>query len=174
MSPGHAQGPDGAVDRIARGYKNPRHLLGRALVRCALRTAHVRLLARSVDREVVEIDGRRHAVEVQIDDGGDDLVVRTRSAAGSVQWTQAPRYVVHDSDESGGGPHSPLPGTVIAVHVEVGQSVRSGDLMMVVEAMKMEHKITAATDAVITDVRFAVGDRVDQGDLLVALEVPGE
>ena len=41
---------------------------------------------------------------------------------------------------------------------------------MVVEAMKMEHKITAAGDAVVVDVPFVVGDRVDAGDLLVALE----
>jgi propionyl-CoA carboxylase alpha chain len=41
---------------------------------------------------------------------------------------------------------------------------------MVVEAMKMEHKIVAAGDATVTEVRFAVGDRVDTGELLVALE----
>jgi biotin carboxyl carrier protein len=41
---------------------------------------------------------------------------------------------------------------------------------MVVEAMKMEHKIIASGDAVVTEVRFAVGDRVDTGDLLVALD----
>jgi biotin carboxyl carrier protein len=41
---------------------------------------------------------------------------------------------------------------------------------MVVEAMKMEHKIVASGDAVVTEVRFAVGDRVDTGDLLVALD----
>jgi biotin carboxyl carrier protein len=41
---------------------------------------------------------------------------------------------------------------------------------MVVEAMKMEHKITAATTSTVTGVHFAVGARVDQGDLLVSLE----
>ena len=46
--------------------------------------------------------------------------------------------------------------------------------MMVVEAMKMEHKITASADAVVSEVRFAVGDRVDTGDLLVVLEIADE
>ena len=61
---------------------------------------------------------------------------------------------------------------MIAVHVEAGQAVHDGQLLMVVEAMKMEHKITAHADARVTEVRYEVGDRVDTGDLLVALEDP--
>ncbi|MEL6892249.1 MAG: biotin carboxylase N-terminal domain-containing protein, partial [Actinomycetota bacterium] len=113
----------------------------------------------------IEVDGVRRVVTVS----GDGVSVRTRSAAGSLTWTQAPRFVDHDAESAGGGPICPLPGTVIAVHVEAGQAVASGDVLMVVEAMKMEHKITAATDATVTTVHFAAGDRVDQGDLLVSL-----
>lgn len=126
----------------------------------------VRLLARADEREVIEVDGIRHAVDVAID----GEVVRTRSAAGAVVFTQLPRFVEHELDGAGGGPVCPLPGTVIAVHVEVGQTVGEGHVLMVVEAMKMEHKITATAAATVGDIRFAVGDRVDQGDLLVALE----
>ncbi|HSP28525.1 MAG TPA: biotin/lipoyl-containing protein, partial [Ilumatobacteraceae bacterium] len=68
------------------------------------------------------------------------------------------------------GPICPLPGTVIAVHVAAGDSVTDGQVLMVVEAMKMEHKILAPGDGTVAEVRFAVGDRVDQGDLLVALD----
>ena len=50
-----------------------------------------------------------------------------------------------------------------------GQEVADGDTLMVVEAMKMEHKITATGDHTVKTVRFAVGDRVDTGDLLVEL-----
>jgi biotin carboxyl carrier protein len=91
-----------------------------------------------------------------------------------VVWTRAPRFVDHDAEVAGGGPVCPLPGTVIAVLVEAGQSVVQGAVLMVVEAMKMEHKITAAADSIVTDVHFAVGSRVDQGDLLVSLEAAGE
>jgi len=125
------------------------------------------LLARSDDREVIEIDGVRHGVDVTPD--GD--TVRCRSAAGAVPFTLQPRFVEHAADVAGGGPVCPLPGTVIAVHVENGQTVSDGDVLMVVEAMKMEHKITSAGAATVSEVRFAVGDRVDQGDLLVALEM---
>ena len=96
----------------------------------------------------------------------------THSAAGSLAWSPVPRFVEHDAESEGSGPVSPLPGTVIAVHVEAGQAVADGEVLMVVEAMKMEHKITTHSDAVVAEVRFAVGDRVDAGDLLVLLDHP--
>jgi propionyl-CoA carboxylase alpha chain len=130
------------------------------------RLATVRLLHRAPDRHVVELDGRRYAVDV--DHRG--ATIETRSSAGALEWVRPERWVDHDAELEGGGPICPLPGTVIAVHVEAGQTVADGELLMVVEAMKMEHKITAVGDHVVAEVRFAVGDRVDTGDLLVALE----
>ena len=81
-----------------------------------------------------------------------------------------PAFVEHEVERDAGGPVCPLPGTVIAIHVSNGAVVAEGDLLMVIEAMKMEHKIVAVGDATVSAVRFAVGDRVDQGDLLVALD----
>jgi propionyl-CoA carboxylase alpha chain len=145
----------------------------------------VRLFDRTSRRQVVEFDGRRVVVEATVVEvpparpqpGGGapsaDRIIRTRSRAGSVTWQREPRFVVHDAAEANtGGPICPLPGTVIAVLVEPGQIVGEGTLLMVVEAMKMEHKIIAGADAVVADVRFAVGDRVDQGDLLVTFAEP--
>ena len=138
----------------------------------------VRLFDRTSDRQVIEIDGRRQVVHAEVvhhslgldDDGVGAVTVRVRSTAGALTLTRAPRFVLHDAESATGGPISPLPGTVIAVHVDVGEAVVDGQLLMVVEAMKMEHKIVASGDATVTEVRFAVGDRVDTGDLLVALE----
>jgi propionyl-CoA carboxylase alpha chain len=126
----------------------------------------VRVLRRGVAEQVVELDGRRHVVTTTVD--GD--AVRTASATGALTWRRRPRFVVHDASEATGGPVSPLPGTVIDVRVTEGDRVEEGDLLVVVEAMKMEHKITAGGDAVVTEIRFSVGDRVDAGDLLVALD----
>jgi propionyl-CoA carboxylase alpha chain len=135
------------------------------------RAAVVRLLDRQAGRVAIELDGVRQTIDVTL--AGDETTPTTvtHSPAGTLVWTTPPRFVDHDLEAEGGGPHSPLPGTVIAVHVEAGQHVAEGDLLMVVEAMKMEHRITAAAAGVVTEVRFATGDRVDQGDLLVALDV---
>jgi propionyl-CoA carboxylase alpha chain len=138
----------------------------------------VRLFGRTSDRQVIEIDGRRQVVHAEVvhhslgldDDGVGAVTVHVRSTAGALTLTRAPRFVLHDAESATGGPISPLPGTVIAVHVDPGEAVVDGQLLMVVEAMKMEHKIVASGDATVTEVRFAVGDRVDTGDLLVALE----
>jgi propionyl-CoA carboxylase alpha chain len=138
----------------------------------------VRLLERSARRQVLEVDGRRQAIDAEVvrqsvgldDDGVGAVTVHVRSVAGSLTLVRAPRFVLHDAESATGGPISPLPGTVIAVHVEAGEAVVDGQVLMVVEAMKMEHKIVAAGDATVTEVRFAVGDRVDTGDLLVALD----
>jgi len=125
----------------------------------------VRLLAADEDVQVVEIDGVRHRIAVRVD--GDR--VSTADSSGSLDWEQPPRFADHEADEAGSGPVCPLPGTVIAVHVETGDHVVDGQLLMVVEAMKMEHKITAHGDHIVAAVHFAVGDRVDTGDLLVGL-----
>lgn len=144
----------------------------------------VRVLDRTVRSEggvelVIEVDGTAHRVVTSIegprgnsaaDRDHDPVVVHAAIPLGARSWTLLPRFEVHDLEAVGAGPVSPLPGTVIAVHVAPGDEVAEGQLLMVVEAMKMEHKISAAAAAVVTEVRFAVGDRVDTGDLLVALD----
>ncbi|MEZ5228842.1 MAG: biotin/lipoyl-containing protein [Acidimicrobiales bacterium] len=138
------------------------------------RVVTVRMFDRSSGHQILEIDGRRQAIATSVVPGANPVAgydVATTSRAGSLRWSSAPRFVDHEGAAAGGGgPICPLPGTVIAVHVEPGQRVTDGTLLMVVEAMKMEHKIIATSDAVVGEVRFAVGDRVDQGDLLVQLD----
>ena len=128
----------------------------------------VRFGRRSADEQVLEIDGVRHVVGAAIV-GGDDVVCDTWSAGGAATWTLEPLFLDHTAELTGSGPVSPLPGRILAVHVDVGDEVADGTPLVVVEAMKMEHTITAAADAVVTEVHCAVDDRVDAGDLLVSL-----
>lgn len=138
------------------------------------RRVAIRLLSVAADRLAIEIDGVRRAVEFQIDGAKGAETVRTRSGAGALSWEMRPRFVDHDAEASGSGPVCPLPGTVIAVNVSAGDDVEPGAVLMVVEAMKMEHKITAAHASTVADVHFEVGSRVDQGDLLVSLEAAAD
>ena len=134
------------------------------------RRAAVRLLRSTDTEQVVELDGIRYRVDVGLT--GERAMVH--SAAGSLDLTLAPVFVDHTAEAVGGGPICPLPGTVLAVAVEAGQTVADGELLVVVEAMKMEHRITSIGPAVVTEVLVAVGDRVDAGDLLVRLDAGGE
>jgi propionyl-CoA carboxylase alpha chain len=132
---------------------------------------HVRILRRGIGALAIEIDGRRHRIEVDIEHGdAGGVTVNTHGASGAVTYRLLPRFVLPDASDLGGGPVCPLPGTVIAVHVAAGDHVVDGQLLIVVEAMKMEHKIVSSGDGLVAEVRFAVGDRVDQGDLLVVLD----
>jgi biotin carboxyl carrier protein len=68
---------------------------------------------------------------------------------------------------------TPLPGTIVAVHVSAGQSVKRGAPLVTVEAMKMEHTLTAPTDGVVTRIPFTLSDRVAAGAILVELTPVG-
>ena len=64
---------------------------------------------------------------------------------------------------------APMPGTIIKVNVSVGQAVKAGDVLVVLEAMKMENDITAPKDGTITQVVTSKGASVSSGDPLVVI-----
>ncbi|WJT00526.1 ATP-grasp domain-containing protein (plasmid) [Novosphingobium humi] len=64
---------------------------------------------------------------------------------------------------------APMPGTIIAVHVAPGQSVSKGQKLVTLEAMKMEHGLTAPFDGVVADMPFAQGAQVREGMVLVRI-----
>jgi 3-methylcrotonyl-CoA carboxylase alpha subunit len=68
-----------------------------------------------------------------------------------------------------GGLTTPLPGVVVAVPVTVGSRVKAGDVLMVIEAMKMEHTITAPHAGTVKSIHFARGERVPEGSELLEL-----
>jgi 3-methylcrotonyl-CoA carboxylase alpha subunit len=65
---------------------------------------------------------------------------------------------------------APMPGVVLAVHARPGQRVKRGDLICVVEAMKMELRVEAPADGTVTKVLCAPGDQVRRGQRLAELE----
>jgi len=64
---------------------------------------------------------------------------------------------------------APMPGTVLAVKVSVGQSVKRGETVVLLEAMKMENEIPAPRDGVVASIAVNKGSSVQAGDLLISL-----
>ncbi|MDQ2677488.1 MAG: ATP-grasp domain-containing protein [Actinomycetota bacterium] len=128
-----------------------------------------RLLPLDATTTRLELDG---VVSTWTVDHLDGLIL-TSSAAGTTTWRPLPRFEDHDAAAIGSGPVAPLPGTVVSVHVAADDTVADGDVLVVVEAMKMEHTVRAATAGRVTEVRVAAGDRVEAGELLVVVEPDG-
>lgn len=73
-----------------------------------------------------------------------------------------------------GGLRAPMPGSVIALLAEAGASVKAGDPLLIMEAMKMEHTITAPSDGTLASFHYAVGDQVLAGAELVDFQPAGQ
>ncbi len=64
---------------------------------------------------------------------------------------------------------APMPGKILSVKVNVGQAVKRGDVMMILEAMKMENEIVATQDGTVASIEVAAGSAVEAGDTLASL-----
>lgn len=64
---------------------------------------------------------------------------------------------------------APMPATVVAILKNIGEKVKAGDRLIVLEAMKMEHTIHAPTDGTLLDIFYAVGAQVNEGEELLSL-----
>lgn len=65
---------------------------------------------------------------------------------------------------------SPMPGTILAVNVKVGETVKKGQVLCILEAMKMENEIMAAGDAVVASIEVNAGEAVNTGQVLIVLK----
>lgn len=93
---------------------------------------------------------------------------------GTVTARIVPRFAVPGRSATvSGGLVAPMPGKVLEVSVEPGQRVEAGRVLVVLEAMKMEHRVTAPADGTVTAVLVAVGDQVATGAELLAFSPDG-
>lgn len=113
----------------------------------------------------LEIDGRRLAAVWQHCGGRWWVQASTRDVA----LLEVDRFPRPETETSAGALAAPMPGTVLAVHVAAGDTVDEGQLLIIMEAMKMEHRVRAPRTGTVVEVRVAVGDQVAAGDLLVLL-----
>ncbi len=113
----------------------------------------------------VSIDGRQRVF--RISEAGDQFFVQSSSSSQVV--TRLPRYPQLHSASEHESAYAPMPGQVLKILVEVGQQVSAGDALVILEAMKMEQSLRAATDGVIEAVLVKQGDVVAPGDRLVEI-----
>jgi len=88
----------------------------------------------------------------------------------TLEWRDPIALATGQADDAGGGLTAPMPGKILSVSVAVGDAVRQGQPLVVMEAMKMEHTIEAPHDGTVQEVFHAVGDQVQEGATLIALE----
>lgn len=127
--------------------------------------ARAQLLADGTLR--VDLDGQRMTATIVAQD--DQLHVF--SDLGAAHFTQVDPTA--DNSEEGavaGSLTAPMPGKVVQVLVEVGSQVSAGDPLIVLEAMKMEHTISAPEDGTVSELLFAAGDLVDDSATLLVID----
>ena len=113
-----------------------------------------------------EIAGRR--ARARVTRAGETLVVQ--GARGDLVLRVLPRFQTPDAaDAADGGFVARMPGKVTVLRVKVGDAVRAGDTLLVLEAMKMEHPMRATADGIVREVRVRVGEQVLAGALLLVV-----
>ncbi|HEX4832699.1 MAG TPA: biotin/lipoyl-containing protein, partial [Trebonia sp.] len=130
----------------------------------------LRLLACTPGLVDYEANGLRRVVRVSRD--GDARYAD--SPLGASVLAEQPRFPLPESAVAAGSLVAPMPGMIARVAVAAGDLVRTGQPLVFLEAMKMEHSIRAPHDGTVTEVRVTAGQAVDQAAVLVVLSTGDE
>jgi propionyl-CoA carboxylase alpha chain len=85
---------------------------------------------------------------------------------GASRFEEIPRFPMPEREQTPGSLRAPMPGAVIAVRAAKGQHVETGDVLVTIEAMKMEHAVRAPHSGTVTELTVEEGDQVEAGDVL--------
>lgn len=120
----------------------------------------------------ITVNGNTYEVEVEeVSSGAASAPVQTAPVAAAPKATAAPAAPKAAAAPAGTKPiTAPMPGTILEVKVSVGQSVKRGETMFILEAMKMENEIPATEDGVVTSVDTSKGASVATGAVLATLK----
>lgn len=123
---------------------------------------------------IVNVNGTSYEVEVEELSGAQTTAPASQVVAPAPQVTQAPAADKAPTSKpvaAGAGEtvSAPMPGNILDVKVHQGDKVKSGDVLLVLEAMKMENEILAPKDGVVVSVSVAKGSTVNSGDALCVI-----
>jgi propionyl-CoA carboxylase alpha chain len=142
---------------------------GAFVVRVADAEQRVRVHLAGAGRVDVDIDGRR--VGASVERRGDLWFVH--SSHGDLEILELPRFPLPGAAEFQGGLKAPMPGKVLVVHVRQGEAVQKGQVLLILEAMKMEHRIAAPVAGTVEAVQVEANQQVANGQVLIVLKEEG-
>ena len=117
----------------------------------------------------ITVNGTAYDVAVE-ELGGSAAPAASIPAAPAAQAAPAPAAAPTASSAAGSiTVTSPMPGKILAVKASVGQAVKKGEVVLILEAMKMENEVVAPEDGTIASIDVAVGSAVEAGDTLATL-----
>ena len=128
----------------------------------------VHVVSAGPDEVVLERDGVRRTYEVAR--YAEDGPLYVDHAEGAARLTPLPRLPEPAEHTAPGSLLAPMPGSVLRVEVAPGDRVTRGQTVLVLEAMKMEHRITAPADGVVSGVHVEKGRQVDAGAVLAIIQ----
>ena len=112
----------------------------------------------------VTVNGTAYEITLEVVDAADVKATPAAPAA-----TPAPAVAPAAAPADGESVNAPMPGTILAVNVQNGTAVKKGDVLMVLEAMKMENEIMAPCDGTVASVNVTKGAAVDTGAVLCVI-----
>jgi propionyl-CoA carboxylase alpha chain len=121
-------------------------------------------------RVVVEHQGRRVPFEVAVTSGGAQRRADVDWAGGHLALRAVPRFVDPVDQVAEGSLLAPMPGSVIAVRCSQGEQVEAGQPVLVLEAMKMQHTVSAPHHGTVTELLVAAGSQVNAGEVLAVVQ----
>jgi 3-methylcrotonyl-CoA carboxylase alpha subunit len=131
-------------------------------------TRSVRILEHAQERIVFALDGVVHRAYVHATAREVRVVIEGRESVFARVDAAALAHGGHGAELYEPVLRAPVPGRVLHVRVRAGDAVRAGDVLVVIEAMKMETPVTAPADGSVGEVHVAEGDLVDQDQPLVS------
>ncbi|MDP6482029.1 MAG: biotin carboxylase N-terminal domain-containing protein [Acidimicrobiales bacterium] len=114
----------------------------------------------------LEVDGLRSTSRVT----GTGNKVLLQVSRGTAVFDVVPRFVLPGTEEPTGGLTAPMPGVVLELRVAVGDAVTTGQTLVVLEAMKMEHHMKAPFDGHVAEMLVSNGQQVESGAVLLVID----
>ena len=105
---------------------------------------------------------------------GDTIYVQLRGRAWKLNRVDPTRSVAVSNSGGAGVSHAPMPGVVVSVLTSVGQQVKKGDALLVIESMKLQMTISASLDGEVAELPLTIGQTFQRNDMLARLQEPGE